>query len=71
MRFHFQNLVLFRNVPSFSKCERFCDFSIFPKDTIVNKSLCTKICTVVGMGWSERRSLGVMLMVYLYRNQKG
>ena len=33
MSFHFQNVVLFQKVFSFSKCERFCEccFSFFPK----------------------------------------
>ena len=36
MSFHFQNLVLFQNVLSFSKCERFCEccFSV-PMDNRV------------------------------------
>ena len=29
MSFHFQNVVIFRNVSSFSKCERFCQL-FFP-----------------------------------------
>ena len=38
--FHFQNVVLFRKVFSFSKFERFCElFFLFPKNTIVNKNL--------------------------------
>ena len=41
MSFYFQNVVLFWNVLSFSKCERFCEccFSFFWKDTILNKNL--------------------------------
>ena len=40
MSFHFQNVVLFQNVFSFSKCERFREcFFLFPKNTIVNKNL--------------------------------
>ena len=38
MSFHFQNVVLFRNAFSFSKCERFHEF-FFPKNTIVNKTI--------------------------------
>ena len=39
--FHFQNVVLFRNVFSFSKYERFreCCFFLFPKNTSVFKVL--------------------------------
>ena len=35
MSFHFQNVVLFQNALSFSKCKRFCDFcfSFFRKNT--------------------------------------
>ena len=42
MCFHFQNVVLFWNVLSFSKCERFCEccFSFFQKTQLL-----TKICT--------------------------
>ena len=50
MSFHFQNVVLFRNVFSFSKCERVREyFSPFSKkhnfkQKFVNKNLQTKIC---------------------------
>ena len=40
MSFHFQNVVLFQKVFSFSKCERFHEvFFLFPKNPIVNKTL--------------------------------
>ena len=47
MSFHFQNVVLFQNLFSFSKCERFREvfFFLFPKNTIVNKTVTTNSFT--------------------------
>ena len=52
MSFHFQNAVLFRNVLSLSKCERFCQccFSFFQKHNRKQKSVHSlRIASMLGV----------------------
>ena len=68
MSFHFQNVVLFPNMLSFSKCEWFCECcsSFFPKNTIVVRQKSEhslQICTIVPRSYATPSSNAMLFWI--------